>query len=258
MLKKYDVIIIGAKGFLGEEFANFFKDKNYKILKVNSKNYNSLKGARSKILINANGNSYRFKANQNPQWDFKKTFLSVRKSIQDFKHDMYIYISTIDVYNFKNNKKKTNEKSYIDPSKLDFYAFHKWLSEKYVERNTKSYLIFRTGTLIGQKMRKGPLFDIIKTKSIFMSLESKLSLISVSSAVNIIYKIIKLKKKNQVFNLTGSGGFMLGNLKKKFRDIKILNNSIHNYEININKIKKYVRVPSSIFEINNFLKKSKF
>ena len=60
MKKKYDFIVLGAKGFLGVEIVNFLKAKNYKVLSVTSKNYRSLKGATSKILINSNGNTYRF------------------------------------------------------------------------------------------------------------------------------------------------------------------------------------------------------
>ena len=138
MKKKYDFIVLGAKGFLGVEIVNFLKAKNYKVLSVTSKNYRSLKGATSKILINSNGNTYRFKANKNPQWDFKKSFLSVCNSVNDFEYELYIYISTVDVYDVKNNIRNNSEKRQIKILKLDTYAFHKWLAERYVERNTKN------------------------------------------------------------------------------------------------------------------------
>ena len=257
MKKKYDFIVLGAKGFLGVEIVNFLKAKNYKVLSVTSKNYRSLKGATSKILINSNGNTYRFKANKNPQWDFKKSFLSVCNSVNDFEYELYIYISTVDVYDVKNNIRNNSEKRQIKILKLDTYAFHKWLAERYVERNTKNYLIFRLGSLIGPNMKKGPIVDLIKKNSIFMSLNSKLTIISKSTAVSLIYKILKLRIKNEIFNITGSGNFLLQNLKKRFKNVKILNSNKYNYDINIGKIKRYSKIPTSKTEVNNFFKKLK-
>lgn len=257
MKKSYDVIVLGANGFLGAEVVKFFKTKKYKVLSVTSKNYRSLRGSNSKIIINTNGNTYRFKANKNPQWDFKKSFLSVCDSVNDFEYNLYIYISSVDVYHKKNDKKKNKENSQIKPLKLDFYAFHKWMAERYVEKNTKNYLIFRLGTLIGPNMKKGPLLDLIKNNYIFMNLNSKLTIISKFTALNLIYKILKLKIKNEIFNITGSGSFSLHSLKNHFKNIKSLDTRKHSYDININKINKHSKVPTSNSEVVNFFRNLK-
>jgi nucleoside-diphosphate-sugar epimerase len=198
-MKKYDVIVLGGNGFLGSEFVKFLNEKKLKVLSLNSKNYKLFKGSFAKLIINANGNTYRYKANRNPMWDFKKSFLSVCKSVHDFKYNFYIFISSVDVYDNKNNKKKNSEKSYINHLKLDYYAYHKWIAERYIEKYTKNYLIFRLGTIIGPKMKKGPFYDIIKNNSLYMSMDSKLAIISKSKVVNLIFKIFKLKKKKSDF-----------------------------------------------------------
>tara|TARA_B100001057_G_C22843813_1_gene948172 strand:+ start:1396 stop:2169 length:774 start_codon:yes stop_codon:yes gene_type:complete len=257
MKKKYDMIVLGGNGFFGSELVKFYKNNNLKVLNINSKNYKLLKGSKSKIIINANGNSYRYKANKNPKWDFKKSYLSVCKSVHDFNYDLYIYISSVDVYDVKNNKKKNSENKTINPLKIDFYAFHKWISEKYIEKYTKNYLIFRLGTLIGPDMKKGPLIDIIKNRSAFMSLNSKLTMISKSTAVKMINKIVQLKITNQIFNITCSNNFLLKDLKKKYNDIRVFNNKKYDYNINVSKINKYYNVPKSSFEVKkliNFLR----
>jgi len=254
MKSNYDVIVIGGKGFLGSEFVKFYKNKNLKVLNIDSKNYALLKGSHAKILINANGNSYRYKANKNPEWDFKKSFLSVCKSIKDFSYDLYIYISSVDVYENKNSKRKNTENIVTNTNKLDFYGFHKWLSELYIRKYTDKHLIFRLGTLIGTDMKKGPLIDLLKNKSVFMSLGSNLTMISKLTVVKIIDKVVKLKIKNQIFNLTGSGNFPLKNLKTKYKGIKILNNKKYDYNININKIKKYSDIPTTLEEVKKIIK----
>jgi nucleoside-diphosphate-sugar epimerase len=252
-MKIYDVIVLGGSGFLGSEFVNFFNNKNLKVLSLNSKNYKLFRGSFAKLIINANGNTYRYKANKNPTWDFKKSFLSVCKSVHDFKYNFYIFISSVDVYDNKNNKKKNSENSFINTIKLDFYAYHKWIAERYVEKYTKNYLIFRLGTLIGPNMKKGPFYDIIKKNSLFMSLDSKLTIISKLNAVNLILKIYKLKLKNQIFNITSSKSFLLKKLKNKFTNIKIISNKKYEYDINVSKIKKFFQIPNSISEVKKYL-----
>jgi nucleoside-diphosphate-sugar epimerase len=253
-MKKYDVIVLGGNGFLGSEFVKFLTNKKLKVLSLNSKNYKLFKGSFAKLIINANGNTFRYKANKNPKWDFKKSFLSVCKSVHDFKYNFYIFISSVDVYDNKNDKKNNTEESYIKNLNLDFYAFHKWIAERYIEKYTKNYLIFRLGTLIGPNMKKGPFHDVIKNNSLYMSLDSKLTIISKSSAVNLIFKIFKLKKKNQIFNITSSNSFLLKNLKNKFKRIKVLANKKYDYNINVNKIQKYSKIPNSIDEVKNLFK----
>ena len=253
-MKNYDYIILGGDGFLGSEIVNYLLNKKKNVLSINSKNYKFLKGSTTKILINANGNTFRFKANKNPSWDFKKSFLSVTKSINDFRFEKYIYISSVDVYDNKNNSNKNSENSFINPSNLDYYAYHKWLSERYIEKYTSSYLIFRLGTLIGPNMKKGPFYDILNNKSLFMSLNSKLTLISKKNAVRLIFKIMNLKKSNEIFNITSLDSFKLINLKDKFGELKIKDNKEYNYNINVNKIKKYCKVPNSTEEIEFLLK----
>ena len=103
-------------------------------------------------------------------------------------------------------------------------------------------------------MKKGPLIDLIENKSIFMSLDSRLTMISKLTAVRTINRIIKLKMKNQIFNITGSGSFLLKSLKEKYSNIRVLNNTIYNYDINISKIRKYFDIPTSSNEVKKLIK----
>jgi hypothetical protein len=53
------------------------------------------------IFINANGNSKKYWANQNPLLDFDVSVTSVYKTLFDFKFKKYIYLSSLDI--FKNS-----------------------------------------------------------------------------------------------------------------------------------------------------------
>ena len=51
---------------------------------INRENYNRYLGSRADILINANGNSKKYLAQEDPILEFEKSVLSVKKSLEDF------------------------------------------------------------------------------------------------------------------------------------------------------------------------------
>ena len=60
--------IIGSGGFLGKNLVSTFR--NYNVIEITKPNYNSLVNHQFDVLINSNGNSKKFWANQNPIEDF--------------------------------------------------------------------------------------------------------------------------------------------------------------------------------------------
>src|SRR3989344_8416138 len=114
---------------LGSDLIRYLGE-GFNITSINKENYQTFIGKSFDIVINANGNSKRFWANQNPQDDFLTSTISVYKSIFDFSSDIYIHISSPDVYENHTSTRSTNEAQKINAENLSTYGFHKYLSEQ--------------------------------------------------------------------------------------------------------------------------------
>lgn len=255
-MNKINYIVIGGNGLVGKSLVQWLNLNNKEVLSINRENYNQFIGSECSVLINANGNSFRYKANDDPLWDFEESFLSVHRSIYDFKFDKYVYMSTVDTYNCLDDINKNSEKTVIIPELLDYYGFHKWQSEKLIQRYCDDYLILRLGSIIGENMKKGPVYDIINQNSLNVSLESKLTFINSENIPEILSKIISLNLKNQIFNITGLGYIEVNDIKSIFNEIKVNKDSkTYNYNINITKLELIAKMRSSKEIVFDFMKR---
>ncbi|TSC88406.1 MAG: NAD-dependent epimerase/dehydratase [Microgenomates group bacterium Gr01-1014_16] len=208
--------VIGGSGMLGSDLVQYFSTK-FLVTPINKDNYQAQIGKFFDIVINANGNSKRFWANQNPVEDFLASSVSVIKSIFDFPCDVYIYISSPDVYENHTGPKYTNESVQIDPKKLEAYGFHKHLAELIVKKYKEKFLILRSSMLLGKKLKKGPIYDVIKDNPLYITLNSKLQLITTFAIAEVIEILLNKSVKNEVFNVGGEGAFSFLNARKIFK-----------------------------------------
>ncbi|MFP6621165.1 MAG: hypothetical protein VB877_17610, partial [Pirellulaceae bacterium] len=84
-----------------------------------------LSGSRFDVVINANGNASRFRAEQDPWFDFEASLVPVYRSLFDFEYERYVFLSTVDVYNDTGSSECTREETVIDSLALGAYGFHK-------------------------------------------------------------------------------------------------------------------------------------
>jgi nucleoside-diphosphate-sugar epimerase len=205
MMNKPSIIVLGGTGLIGSALCEHFGRAGHQVIAINSRNYAEHRGAQAEVLINCNGNSYRYKAAQDPYWDFEASVLSVQKSLFDFKFKRYFYFSTVDVYNNISDPAQNHEQSAIDTGKLHPYGFHKWLAERLVERFAERSLILRTGTVLGPGMKKGPLFDLAQGQPLRMAIDSELSLIDTATIARATAQFIAASPAHCIINLTGTG-----------------------------------------------------
>ena len=168
-MQKVDVIVIGATGLIGTSVCQFLKNKGYTPIEIHSKIYENYVGCQARVLINCNGSSYRYHAKQNPKFDFDANVQSVKNTLFDFDYELYVYCSTVDVYPRTDSYLQTEESTPIAPSVLHPYGFHKWLAERLIEKYAENFLILRLGTVIGPNLKRGPIFDILYSKYLYLS-----------------------------------------------------------------------------------------
>src|SRR5262249_8717879 len=137
------ILVLGGNGFVGSGFARTLRAKGRQFEIVTRSNYPSYVGRACDILINANGNSKKFLAKDDPKFEFHASVASVRNSLADFRYDKYVFLSTGDVYPDRSSPKSTHEDAVIDVSKQSPYGFHKYLAELCVRHAAGSWLIVR-------------------------------------------------------------------------------------------------------------------
>lgn len=248
--------IIGSNGTLGSDLVQYF-NANFQVTPITRENYQSHIGKTFEILINANGNSKRFWANQNPEDDFFASTVSVYKSIFDFNCDIYVYISSPDVYVNHGDPKFTKESEKIEPKNLEPYGFHKYLSELIVKKYKEKFLILRLAMILGKNLKKGPFYDVINNNPLRVSLDTRLQLITTSAIAEIVGILLEKSLTNEVLNIGGIGAFAFTKIEKYFdKEIQISNKTeTQIYEMNIEKIRQiYPKLKTSEEYLKNFLK----
>ena len=235
-MDKYDYIVMGSKGLIGSSFVKKYTALGKTVLSIDSKNFKDYckQNIQSKYFINANGNSYKFKANKNPEWDYEKSVKSLIDSIRHFKSDKYIFFSSIDVYPNKSNPNENNEEVDINSDHLEPYGLNKLRAENYLKENHNNFLIYRLGSVASTRSIKGALYDLTSKKT-YLNPDSKLSFIDLKNIHLAFDKVNQSDLSNEVFNLTGVGNVLLKHLIDKF-DISLskLNSSLLHNKLIIN------------------------
>lgn len=251
-------MVIGGNGLVGKSIVDKLRLKNKNVISLDKDNYKEYIGKKTNVLINANGNSYRFKANNDPLWDYNSSVQSVLNTFKDFQYDLYIYVSTVDVYNDLNNPSNNSEKVSIEPSKLDYYGFHKWISERLVQKYCSNSIILRLGTILGKYLKKGPIYDLLNNNPLHMSIESQLTFIDTDIISRVLLGLIKMKKKNEIYNLTGSGfvkfDYLIDHYSFPSLVKKESKQKIYSYNINNQKITSLFELPTTREIVENFIK----
>jgi len=242
--------IIGGKGLAGSAIVNLLKNKKEEYEIIQKENKNDFFDKSCDVLIFANGNPLKYKANLDPFFDFHASVASVAEYVHKINFRLFVLLSTVNVYDKKNSEETTSENSVIDQTRLDTYGYHKLLAENYVKKNCKNYLIFRLPGLVGNNLLKNPAYDFIhKEKKVMISADSRLNFINTNKVAETILKIIQLKIQNEVFNLASSNSIQIKEIKKIIGyDTEYTpdsNKYIQNYEINVKKIQKYNNMTTS-------------
>lgn len=220
---------------------------HYVVTAIDKENYNAHKGASFDVLINANGNSRRFWANEHPLEDFEASTVSVYKSIGDFVFKKYVYISSSNVYPDHHESSKTKEETPIEHEHLDPYGLHKYMSEQIVENRCEDWFILRSSMILGRNLKKGPVYDILNGQPLFIALDTRLQMITTKAVAEVIELLLQKEVKDEVFNMGGRGTFSFEDAEKIFGKKVVLHEEAQRqiYEMNVDKLGELYNLKSS-------------
>ena len=249
------IFIIGGRGFVGSAFVRASVAAGREFLVVDRQNYGEVVGKSCNVLINANGNSKKYLAQQAPIQDFDASVRSVRASLTDFRYECYVYVSTCDVYPDCSSPQTTSEDQELDVSLQSPYGFHKYLAEQCVRHVAKRWLIVRFGGFVGPRMMKNPIFDILKGGPLWLAPESELQFMHTDQAANIMLSLLNRGICNDIFNICGRGVVKLREvINRTGKNIPVQPDSPRvRYEVNISKISALIEMPDTRITIFDFL-----
>ena len=245
--------IVGANGFLGSvlyhELSRYFNE----VVGITRENYSTCLGEYD-IIINANGNSKKYWANNNPIEDFKASTVSVYKSMFDFPCKKYIFISSVDVYNQPMLTTPT-EFARIDSASLSSYGFNKFLAEAVVRKYAESFLILRSSAIVGKGLRKGVVHDVVRGNEMFVTRDSCIQYISCTAIANIVNELINMDDTNTTVNVGGVGTTSVDYMIKLLKTVPVFSSEARRqyYEVSVDKLNSVFPLETSDYYVKEII-----
>jgi nucleoside-diphosphate-sugar epimerase len=215
-----------------------------------------LAGSHFDLVINANGNASRFRAEQDPLFDFEASFVSVYRSLFDFRYDRYVYLSTVDVYNHPEQRQSTSEETQIDPLSLGAYGFHKHQAELAVMRTCPRSLVLRLGQMVGKGLKKGPIYDITNNQPLWIDPGSCLPFMNITSVGHVLFQLLEKSTDGEIFNVCGRTSIEFSRVLELFAACSPQpagsGAAVQQYEVATEKVEQICQLPDSWDEIESF------
>lgn len=250
-------LVLGGHGFVGQAVVAAAKAKGYHVTAVSRDNYESMKGATCDVLVNANGNSRKFLARDNPPADFQASVASVLHSLMDFKTDRYIFLSSIDVYANVRDPEANRESTLIDPSQLSPYGLHKFMAEQLVRYYQPEAIILRMGGFVGPGLWKNPIFDLITGQRLRVHPDSAYQYLPTAELARIVFELIESNLRSECFNVAGSGTVRIREIAEMVPDCALSDpgdwSDPEHYEVNTDKLSALTALPESRASVWRFV-----
>ena len=257
MSEQQTCLILGGKGFVGRAIAEEARRRNFAVVVVDKDEYEAAKGTPCDLLINANGNSKKFLARENPCLEFDLSVRSVQRSIQDFPAMRYVHLSTMDVYPDVSDPQLNHEAVAIDTNRQSQYGFHKYLAEQIVRHDVKDWLIFRMAGFVGTGLWKNSIFDLLNNVPLRVHPDSAYQYLNTRDLASAVFDIVEKPINREIFNITGQGVISLREISAQIPGHQLDRAwdtlPRERYEMNVGKINRYARIPQTRDTVQNFI-----
>ena len=202
---KDDITIIGGEGFVGSGIAHVATERGLQPAIVTRDSYDSSTTRSQNVLVNANGNSKKYLASKTPELDYELSVRSVERSLEDFNPDLYIYLSSVDVYDHLTSPVGNEESVEIDTSKVSTYGKHKLMAENLVKERAPRWLIIRMAGFVGPGLWKNPIYDILKSRPLHVHPDSEFQYMHTHDFGRIVFDLVDKGLDTETFNIAGTG-----------------------------------------------------
>ena len=250
-------LIIGGRGFVGSAISAVAQERGWQVTIAGRAEIQQLAGSKFDLVINANGNASRFRAEQDPWFDFEASLATVYRSLFDFPCERYVFLSTVDVYSNPGQREATREETPIDPLALGAYGFHKRQAELSVMRTCPHYLVLRLGQMVGAGLKKGPLYDIMNDQPLWIDSKSRLPFMNTTNVGHALFQLLDAGVDREIFNVCGRTSVEFSRVQELFpnalQQSEQAELAVQVYEVATGKAEQYCQLPDSWDEIKTFV-----
>jgi len=245
--------IVGAEGFLGSALFEHAMSLGHETVPIYRDTHVDKEKAFD-LVINANGNSKKYLAEQEPEVDFQANNMATFAILNRFvsSHTKFIHFSSGEVYGEILKTGCDEDRSLKDVVK-SAYGSSKYVSELIVREYKRDAIIIRLSGLIGEKLSKGPIFDIITGQKLRLDLDSQMQFINTKTVSRIAFELSD-SKQSGIFNCAGRNSLLLRDCAQILhRNATTFDNApifISNMEIS--KLEEFVFVPDTKDELIKF------
>jgi len=199
-------LVIGAKGFIGSAVAAEAAARGYIVTAVDLDNYEASKGASADLLINVAGNSRKFIDDQDPVKGYELSVTSVMNVLHDFRFKFYVQLSSGAIYPNEGNPLENSEETFLQPSTMTRYGFHKWMAEQLVQHYAPKRLIIRMGGFVGPGLKKNALFDLLTGGPLFVHPDSEFQYMDTRDLAKAVFELCEGADRTEtLLNLSARG-----------------------------------------------------
>ena len=191
-----------------------------------------------------------------PGRDFEESVVSVQTSLKDFSFDHYAYVSSCDVYPDVGEPALNDETTPIEVGRQSHYGFHKLIAEQVVRHHVKTWMILRLGGLIGEGLKKGPIYDLVHGAPLRVHIDSEYQYLDTDVAAAVLFSLAGASRWNEVFNVAGVGTVSLRDVARSIGCMgtgREATGRPERYHINIDKIRRLYRIPDTGAAVSEFL-----
>lgn len=250
-------IVLGGHGFVGSAIVREAEQRGFAVHAVGRAEYEEAKGTACDLLINANGNSKKFLARQDPVLDFQYSVESVLRSCMDFTPERYVFLSSIDVYPCVSDPARNAEDTPIDPARLAPYGFHKYVAEQVARYHHPAALILRMGGFVGSGLWKNPVFDLINGHPLRVHPDSAYQYLNTADLAACCFDWLDQHAQGDTLNVAGQGTVTLREIAQMIPDALLPEADdaipLEHYEINIDKLAAHRPIPDSRATVWRFI-----
>ena len=202
--------VLGGRGFVGSAVVREAQERGWEVTVIGREEYAAHRGRDFDLFVNADGNSRKYLAEQDPVREFEMSVLSVMRSLVDFRFDRYVLLSSIDVYPDCTDPRRNSEDTAIEPQKLSPYGFHKYLAELIVQRYARDWMILRMGGFVGPGLWKNSIYDLLRGHPLRVHPESRYQYLHTRDLARILFTLLERAPREQrIFNVAGKGTISL-------------------------------------------------
>ncbi len=249
--------VIGGRGFIGSALTAEARRRGWTVAVADRVDYAIHAGCSFDLVLNANGNSRKYMAQDDPARDFDLSVTSVMHSLHDFKASRYVYISSVDVYPDHARPACNHEQAGIELSGLKPYGAHKYMAELLVRQYARNWLILRVGGVVGPDLWKNSVYDLLRGRPLRVHPDSFYQYLHIRDLARIAFDLAEIGAQAAIYNVCGDGLISLRTIAEMIpgyvEEPAAGALPREHYEINIDGIKALAAIPRTQQTLETFV-----